>query len=205
MRYVQLKEKLKDFTVFSLAEILKLDPKFNRRRLTEWQKKNYIRKVIKGFYIFSDLALSEPVLFEIANRIYSPSYISFKTALAYYQLIPESVFGITSASTRRTYHFKTPLAEFRYQTLKKNLFFGYVLEAHDKKHFKIACAEKAILDTFYIQPQIRTKKDFASLRINKDLFFEHVSEDKLFSQLEKFSQKKLEIRIRSFWRYMKNA
>ncbi len=125
MQYNLFKSSLKDFTIFSLNDIKQVDPRFHRRRLNEWQIKGYLKKVIKGYYIFSDLEFNENILFEIANKIYSPSYVSFEMALSYYDLIPESVYGITSASTRRTYNFKTSIAEFNYRTIKPQLHFGY--------------------------------------------------------------------------------
>ncbi|GAI56933.1 unnamed protein product, partial [marine sediment metagenome] len=96
MKYLELKSELRDFTIFSLNEIRNIEPGFHRRRLNEWQDKGYIKKVVRGYYIFSDLKLSEEILFKIANRIYLPSYISLESALSYYHLIPESVYGITS-------------------------------------------------------------------------------------------------------------
>lgn len=205
VQYIELKESLKNFTVFSLTDIRKIDPVFHRRRLSEWQEKGYIKKVIKGYYIFSNLELNENVLFEIANRIYSPSYISFEMAFSYYHLIPESVYGITSASTRRTYKFKTPVAEFTYKTIKQNLFFGYELVKYDDKYFKIASIEKAVLDYFYINSDVKTRSDFASLRMNQDMFFKQVNKEKLHTFTEKFGNKALAKRIRSFWEFMKNA
>ena len=118
MRFMDFKEKLKPFSVFSLSEIRKVDSNFQRRRLNEWQEKGYIKKVIRGHYIFSDLELEESVLFEIANRIYKPSYISFEIALSYYSFIPESVYIITSASTRKTYRFSTSIGTFTYRMIK---------------------------------------------------------------------------------------
>jgi len=202
MQYIELKEALKDFTIFSLNDIKSIDSSFFRVRLNEWQDKGYIKKVIKGYYIFSDLELNENVLFEIANRIYSPSYISFEMALFFYHLIPESVYGITSASTRRTYRFKTLIAEFSYKTIKPQLFFGYNLIKYGNRYFKLASIEKAILDYFYINSDIKTESDFASLRINKDMFFNQVNEEKLFKFLEKFAQKTLTKRIKSFWEFL---
>ena len=205
MQYIKLKESLNEFTIFSLADIERIDSNFHRRRLNEWQDRGYIKKVIRGYYIFSDLELNENVLFEIANRIYSPSYISFEMVLSYYHLIPESVYGITSASTRKTYRFKTPIAEFNYRTIKQNLFFGYELVKYNNKYFKIASIEKAILDYFYINPDIKTESDFASLRMNRDVFFKRVDEEKLYALLEKFAQKRLAKRIRTFLEFLKNA
>jgi predicted transcriptional regulator of viral defense system len=205
MHYIELKESLKDFTLFSLKDINKIDSRFYRSRLNEWQDKGYIRKVIKGYYIFSDLKLNENVLFEIANRIYSPSYVSFEMAFSYYHLIPGSVYEITSASTRRTYKFTTSIAEFKYRTISPRLFFGYNLVNYDNKYFKFASVEKAILDYFYINSHLNENDDFASLRINKNVFFEQIDEQKMYTYLDKFSKKSLTHRIKSFWKYLKHA
>ena len=45
--------------------------------------------------------------------------------MSHYNLIPENVYMTTSASTKRTYLFETPLARFSYRTIKPALFFGY--------------------------------------------------------------------------------
>jgi len=205
MQYIELKKALKDFTIFSLNDIKSIDSSFFRTRLSEWQEKGYIRKIVKGCYIFSYLELSENVLFEIANRIYSPSYVSFEMALSYYHLIPESVYEITSASTRRTYKFKTPIAEFSYRTVSPQLFSGYNLVKYNNKCFKIARIEKAILDYFYINSHLDKKGDFESLRINKDVFFEQVNQEKLYEFTERFAKKTLTRRIKSFWEFMNDA
>lgn len=206
MQYVELKEQLKDFTVFSLADIKQIDNSFHRRRLNEWQDKGYIVKIIKGYYIFSDLEVNENVLFEIANKIYNPSYISFEMALSHYGLIPESTYGITSASSRKTYSFKTKIAEFIYKTIKPGLFFGYnIVQYDDKKSFKIATPEKTLLDYFYIHSSIKSKDDYAELRINKNTFLKIIDEKKLYVYLDKFKQKTLSRRIKSFLEFVKSA
>ncbi len=202
MQYNLFKSALKDFTIFSLNDIKQVDPRFHRRRLNEWQIKGYIKKVIKGYYIFSDLELNENILFEIANKIYSPSYVSFEMALSYYDLIPESVYGITSASTRRTYNFKTSIAEFNYRTIKPQLHFGYEIIRYNDKPFKIASLEKAILDFFYINTHLKTYVDFESLRFNKDIFLQKIKKRKLNAFCRKFFQKTLTYRINSFMEFM---
>ncbi len=198
MQYVELRELLKDFTVFSLRDIRSLDSSFHRRRLNEWQEKGYIKKVVRGHYIFADSKTDESVLFEIANRIYAPSYISLEMALSYYNLIPESVYGITSVSTRRTYTFKTPIAEFSYRTIKPALFFGYELASSNGKVYKIASVEKTILDYLYLHSDIATSDDFASLRIDRDMFFEQVNKEKIDQFLNRFAQKALTKRFQVF-------
>ncbi len=205
MNYLDFQKQLKNFTIFSLNDIRKINPRFFRTRLSEWQKKGYIKKVIKGHYIFSDLLLQEQSLFEIANEIYKPSYVSLEMALAYHGLIPESVYGITSVSTLRTRHFKTPLAFFSYRTINPKLFFGYELIQHNDHYFKIALVEKAILDYFYLRPQLKERQDFESLRLNKDVFFNKVDMKKFYGFLKKFEQKSFKQRIKSFLEYIKHA
>jgi predicted transcriptional regulator of viral defense system len=205
MRYLELRESLKDFTVFSLNDIRAIDSSFHRRRLNEWQEKGYIRKVIKGYYTFSGLELNEGVLFEIANRIYAPSYISLEMALSYYHLIPESVYGITSVTTRKTYRFKTGVAEFAYRTVKPALFFGFELVRYNSKVFKIAAIEKAILDYLYLMPHLRTEGDFQSLRLDRDMFFEQVNQERMNEFLALFASKALAGRTSKLWRFLENA
>ncbi len=202
MNFIKLRNSLKDFTVFSLRDILQVDQSFHRRRLNEWQSKGYIRKIIKGFYIFSDLALNENVLYEVSNRIYKPSYVSLESALSYYHLIPESVYGVTSVSTRRTYKFMTSLAEFSYRTVRPDFYFGYVVQAYNQKVFKIAQPEKTILDYFYLNPQLKNENDFESLRINSEQFFEIVDKEVLLNYFTKSLQKSLKERISRFMDFM---
>ena len=202
MQYNQFRNALKDFTIFSLNDIKQIDSRFHRRRLNEWQVKGYIKKIIKGYYIFSDLELNENILFEIANKIYSPSYISFEMALSYYNLIPESVYGVTSVSTRRTYNFNTSIAEFSYRTIKPPLFFGYEIIRYNDKSFKIASLEKAILDFFYINTHLNAHSDFESLRFNRDILFQTIKKRKLNACCRKFSQKALTHRINAFMEFL---
>ena len=121
MRYLKLEKLLKNFVVFSLNDIRKFEKLFDRRRLTEWQKKDYVKKIVKGYYIFSDIDVNESVLFLIANKIFKPSYVSFESALSYYNFIPESIYAVTSASSRNTYTFSTFYGDFIYRKLKPDL------------------------------------------------------------------------------------
>lgn len=205
MKYVELREFLKNFTIFSLNDIKKIDPNFFRARLNEWQKKGYLKKIVRNYYVFSDLNLNESVLFEIANKIYNPSYISFEAAWSYYGLIPESVYAVTSASARKTYKFKTGIGDFIYRKIKSDLFFGYMLVRRGEKVFKMADIEKALLDYFYINPQIKTMDDFNELRVNIDELIKQLDEEKLLKYLGAFNHKALAKRVKLFLRFIKNA
>ena len=202
MNYITFRNTLRKFPVFSLIDARAVDPGFDRRRLNEWQAKGYIRKIINRHYLFTDIEIDENRLFEIAGRIYKPSYISLQTALSHYQVIPEAVYGITSVSTRRTYEFDTPLARFTYRTVRRKLFFGYLIIENG---VKMARLEKAILDFFYLNPQIKSLEDFMSIRIDVEPFNEHLDRNRMMSYLKRFGQKRLQMRIAHFLEWIGNA
>lgn len=196
MNFITFRTQLKDFTTFSIADIRKIDARFDLRRLTEWQQKGYIKNVIRGHYIFSDLDISEPVLFEIANRIYAPSYVSLETALCFYGIIPESVYSITSISTRRTYAFDTEENSFSYRTVKPALFFGYDLIQDNGRVYKFAGAEKAVLDYFYLNPRVNDVAAIESLRYNSSVFLKLINKRKFMAYVRRFASPALVKRIK---------
>jgi len=205
MRYNDFREALKIFTVFSVDDIRRIDNRFNVRRLVEWQDKGYIKKIIRGHYIFANLELNENVLFEIANRIYSPSYISFEMALSFHHMIPESVYGLTSATSRKTKVFKTKIGDFIYRTIQPRLLFGYKLIDYIGRRLKVAEPEKALLDYFYLNTSIKSEDDFAEMRIDRDQYLTYVDESRLLAYINEFRQKRLSKRVKSFMEYMKNV
>lgn len=108
--------------------------------------KNKIIRLRKGLYA---LKRNYPSLYLIANKIYKPSYISFETALSFYNLIPETVYSLTSATPKPTREFEANGVAFSYQTIKKQAFTGYVLETIEDEKIYIATPEKATADYCY--------------------------------------------------------
>ncbi|MDP2951183.1 MAG: hypothetical protein Q8N55_02245 [bacterium] len=204
MQYLELKEKLNNFFVFSLADIRKIEANFDLRRLNEWQKKGYLKKLRRGYYMFSDVKLNEQSFFLIANKLYSPSYISLEMAFSYYGLIPESVYEITSSTTKKTINFKTQIGEFTYHKIKPQLMFGYQLINYQNQNYKIAEIEKAILDYLYINPQLTTEADFFELRFNAHELLNKINLQKLNNYLVAFKNKSLKKRVDNFLIFIKN-
>jgi len=203
MTYNELKEQLNNFVVFTLNDIRKIEPRFYRSRLNEWQSKGYIKKLRRGHYLFSDIKLDEQALFLIANKLYFPSYISFEMAFSYYGLIPESVYGITSATTKKTNNFKSPVGEFIYHKIRPSLMFGYRLESYQNQNYKIAEIEKAVLDYLYINPQLETEADLFELRFNSGEFQAKADMPKLNQYLVAFKNKSLSKRVEIFLQFIK--
>jgi len=93
---------VKNFLLSKLNDIRKFDPDFIRRQLTTWTRKGYLRSIVAGYYVMAETNVDERLLFMTANIICEPSYIRLETALSYYQVIPETVLGVTSISSRKT-------------------------------------------------------------------------------------------------------
>ena len=198
MRFLDFKDYFAAFRVFSVQDILKWDPAFDSRRLVEWQKKKYVKRIVNRWYLFADSNLDENFLYLAANRIYSPSYVSFESALAYYRLIPEGVYTITSATTLKTHKFTTSLGAFTYRHLKPELMFGYRLVEVVGQRFKMAEPEKVLLDYMYLNTELQSANDFESLRINQAELRTLLNESRLIEYLALFENKALEKRVNTF-------
>ena len=205
MQYIELREKLKGFIVFSLSDIRKIEADFDLRRLNEWAGKGYIKSIKRGYYIFSDLRLSEQVLFLIANTIYQPSYISLEMAFSLYNLIPEAVYGITSVTSQKTNCFKTGVGNFIYKHIKPELLFGYELREYNNHHYLMAKIEKAVLDYLYLNPRVKSEKDFNGLRFNASEFKARADMVEFRKYLEVFNSNALSVRANKFITYIKYA
>lgn len=188
MRYELFRKSLIDKKIIEIKDIYIFFPDFDKRRLSEWQKKGYIIKIINGFYIFAETEIDEFFLMRIANVIYSHSYISFETALSYYGLIPEAVYQITSATTRKTKVFDTKSGSFSYRSISAKLFFGYTINAENR--FFIATPEKAILDYLYLRRRF-DENDLFEWRLNVDEYKKIVNEKTMEKYLRIFNNKTL--------------
>jgi predicted transcriptional regulator of viral defense system len=205
MQYLDLKTQLKDFPVFSIKDIEKVDLSFHKQRLSEWQKKGYVKKICKGFYIFSDLEINEQALFTIANRVYEPSYISLEMALSIYGLIPEAVYSITSVTSQKTRTLKTPVGNFIYRHTMPELLFGYQLREHNGHHYQIAEIEKAILDYLYFNVKMNDEESFKGMRFNVGEIKERVDMEKFNKYLDAYHNKALVKRAKKFLTYINHA
>ena len=150
MSYIEFEKAFKKYPVFSVIDVKKKFPDFDSRRLVEWQSKGYIFKIRRGYYCFEEREKGDNFLYVAANKIYSPSYISLESALAYYNFIPEGVFMTISITTKNTAGYDTFSGHFEYRHIKPVLFFGYKLVQERDYTIKIAEPEKVILDYFYL-------------------------------------------------------
>jgi predicted transcriptional regulator of viral defense system len=205
MNFITFSRELKRFPAFSLNDTEKLSSKVYYHRLADWQKKGYIRRIANSIFVFADTALDEMHLFYLANKIYEPSYISLESAFAYFGVIPEAVYRITSVGTKKTMEFHHENILFDYRTINRNLFFGYTLIPWKNTVIKIAEPEKAIIDYFYLNPKINSMDHIEEMRFNVSVLNERVDWQKIDLYLTYYANKALTRRIHLLKKWISNA
>lgn len=117
-------------------------------------KRKEIISLRKGLYVSADFYNKNKgnisYKFYLANVLRKPSYVTSWTALQYYNLTTEIIHTITSATPKVTRDYKTKIGTFSYQSLKEELFTGFV-SVNDKFNFFIASPSKALFDLLYFR------------------------------------------------------
>ena len=76
--------------------------------------------------------------------------------------------------------FETPLGNYKYHKIKKELFFGYKLVKIGEYNVKLAEIEKTILDQFSFR-KINDKKAIDGLRLNREIAREIIQYKRLIN------------------------
>ena len=111
--------------------------------LSRYVKKKVIIRLTAGIYILPE---QYDRLETIANELYSPSYLSFESALSRYGIISQVPYSLTFATTRKSLRRSLAETHVEYRSIKAQLFTGY----ENNGSIFIATPEKAILDSLYL-------------------------------------------------------
>ncbi len=142
VREALLEQNICVFTPLEFQRIFKRSPEEIKYFLEKGIREGLFWRLKKGIYALkTDLPSEE----KIANKIYQPSYLSFEYALAKYNILPEMVYQITSATTKPTRLFDIEGKIFSYFTIKKEAYTGYSLQ----NGILLAEPEKALADYLY--------------------------------------------------------
>lgn len=132
-------------------------------KIDSWVQKGILIQMRRGLYTTSPkLATAQPEAFLLANHLYGPSYVSMESALGHWQLIPERVFNVSSATPKPGKSFETPRGAFNFIHLPLPYYsFGIqTISLQTRQAALIASREKALCDTIVTsaQLQLRSKK-----------------------------------------------
>jgi predicted transcriptional regulator of viral defense system len=204
MRYTEIQQFLEKLKIFWVEDLKILDDKYDRSKILKWKNAWYIKQIIRGFYVSSHTTIHQNTLFEISNKIYSPSYISLEMAFSYYKIIPEQAFSITAVSTKKTISFNTELGHFDYKKIKPTLFWWYKTVKIGDSRFNIAELEKAIIDYFYLKDNVKNREDLDALRFDKEAIKEKIDTQKLLKYESIIQSPTLKKRINLLIKYLNN-
>jgi predicted transcriptional regulator of viral defense system len=176
-----LKRKVRVFTPEEFSRIFQA-PTYSIKYFLEKQTdQGLFLRLKKGIYALKTDFPSEE---EVANILYKPSYISFEYALAYYDMLPEMPYQISSATTKATRLFTTANISFSYYTIKQEAYTGYSLVKAETTSFLIADREKALADYLYFV-------SIGERTLNDRLTLKNIDKEKLLSYAELFKREKL--------------
>lgn len=157
----KLKEKLY-FTSADVKEIFGITLASAQVLCSRYVKKGIFARLKNNFYVLDGdwNNLSKETLFKITNFLQVPSYISFMSALSFYEVTTQVQRDFyESASLKRSVSFECKGSKFNFYKLKQEYYFGF------KKvdGIFIADKEKALVDAVYLYSFGKYKLDFSSI------------------------------------------
>lgn len=183
-----LKKGVRIFTPSEFSLVFTIPGYKTKRYLSKWVREAFLVRLRQGLYALkSDLPSEE----EIANRLYQPSYLSFEYALAFYNILPEMPYIVTSATTKTTRNYNLDSKTFAYLKIKKKTYIGYGITKIGEKSFLIADPEKALVDYFYFVA-------LGKKPINERLNLKNLNKEKIIEFAKLYDRPKLNKLIREY-------
>lgn len=197
MDFLTFRERLYPMGCFNTNQVLLWEKNFDRNNLTRWCQRGLLVKLRNQYYAFPEYQQMPDFSRYVANRIYTPSYISLHSALSFYGMIPEEVVQLTSVTTQKTAKFENAFGTFHYQNVKTSLYFGYELKTmQNGRGLLFATPEKALLDLLYLNPYYKTEEEMEELRLDEDFMQSDFNKERFSDYLAKIGSKALEQRVR---------
>lgn len=206
MKYTELVQQFRNRPYFESSEVHALfdDPRPQvQKSLSVWTKKNQLIQLRRGHYLLPDgVRTREPSEYYVSNYLYAPSYVSLRTALSYYGMIPEATGQIQAITPRHGNTWETKLNTFSYRTMKTERFWGYTVRSTDhtdlsptQSSFYIARPEKVLLDLFYLQSGPWTAERIRQMRFQRT---DRVDPEQLREDTDRFASPKVRQAVEQF-------
>ncbi len=133
--------------------------------LHRYTKRGITVRLKSGLYMLGGATIPD---FYLANCLQEPSYVSLETALSHYQIIPETVYTITSITTRPPRERIALHKSYRYHRILPHAFTGYTAVVQGEFTSLVADPEKALVDYYYLVARGQRKPlDIDRLRLEK--------------------------------------
>ncbi|MFZ5800956.1 MAG: type IV toxin-antitoxin system AbiEi family antitoxin domain-containing protein [Candidatus Omnitrophota bacterium] len=169
------------FTPLDFQRIFNASASATKNFLSRHLSSQLFVKVRNGLYALED---KPPDKFIVANKLYSPSYISFETALSFYHIIPETIYTVFSATPKPSRRFSALDSEYVYHRIRRKFFLGYTARKIDEATVLLAEPEKALADYLYFV-------DLKKKNLNSRLILKGLSKKSLYSYAKILQRKSL--------------
>ena len=165
-----------------LARVLSISVDAARVTASRYVKQGLLIRLKRNLYVLAEKwdKFQDKDLFQFANIIQTPSYVSLMSALCYYEISTQIQRGfIESIALNRTAIRNVLEVEFSYFKINKHLYSDFVRV----EDYFIACAEKAFVDAIYLK--YLGNYNFDSLSID----FDKLCKSKIKEILKNFPNK----------------
>lgn len=162
------------FTLKTIGDILRVKKESTFYNLLDRLLQNKVLlKLERGKYALGKAKIND---FSLASFLYPPSYVSFETALNFYNILSQFPYEITSATLKKPIQKTILDKSFSYIHIQKGLFWGY----EKRNNFLVATPEKALLDQLYL-----SSKGWRSLSLD-EYDFSSIDTRKFSAYLKKY-------------------
>lgn len=169
----------KFFSLTDLSKISDLEKNSLKVAISRAVKDEKIIKLVNGFYAKN---INDIPWENLAINIYSPSYISFESALSYYNILSQQTASLTLATNKRRKNIEIHNQSIVYRHIRNDLFWGFI----KKDDYLIAEPEKAFLDLAYLSLNGYGHFDLDEMNISL------LEIEKIAKYLKRFKSKKLD-------------
>jgi len=196
MNFWQLRNQFYNLVCFNVNQVYAWSPDFEKNNLTRWTRQSLLAKLRNSWYSFPEYLKTPNIQHFVSNKIYTPSYVSLHSALAFYGIIPEAIVQTTAVSSLKKANYENLFGSFSYQQILPELMFGYEQKSFlNKQSLFFATPEKAILDLLYLYPQYNSEQEIAELRFDEEFMQVDLNVERLNEFAEKFHSKAVKNRV----------
>lgn len=144
MKYLEHMAKMR---LFKLDDIVLLTGNINTAKsiLSSYEKKNYISRIRRDYYVFLDFATKDSVAstFEIASHIKKDGYLSYHSAFQYYACYNQVFNELTISSPKKFNSFTYDFIEYKSDVSFVPLQIDTVADGK----IKVTSIERTIVDS----------------------------------------------------------
>ena len=208
MEYLSFRQQFFDAGIFTVGQVNAVMKPFDKNNLGRWTKRGLLVRLKNGMYAFPEWLQRPGFGMFAANKMYKPSYISLHSALAFYDMIPETVVQLTSVTSLKTWDTENAAGQFSYRNVHPRMMFGYDIKAADAQlsgqaglpPIFIATPEKALLDLLYLNREYKSEEDMEELRLDDDFMASEFSRERMDEYLDRLADTSLTKRMNTLYK-----